>query len=83
MSTMLGDVPSVSQEPENSAGPIEVLDAAEFAKRIKVPVSWVRTHTRARTPKAERIPCRRLGRYVRFLWNSPKLNAWLKEREQQ
>jgi hypothetical protein len=83
MSAILGDVPLLSQEPENSAGSVEVIDAAEFANRIKVPISWVRTHTRTRTPKAERIPCRRFGRYVRFLWNSPKLKAWLEEREQQ
>ena len=46
---------------------VEVIDANELAKRLNVPPSWVRSHTRQRTPKTERIPCRRFGRYVRLL----------------
>lgn len=54
----------------------EVIDATELAKRWRVPVSWVQNRTRARTPKDERIPCVRLGHYVRFEWGSPALTAW-------
>jgi hypothetical protein len=54
-----------------------LIDAAELAKLLRVPESWVRNRTRARTPVAERIPCVRLGRYVRFAWGSPSLQAWL------
>jgi hypothetical protein len=52
----------------------EVLDANELAKRWRVPVSWVREHTRDRA--ADPIPTVRLGRYVRFEWNSPALLKW-------
>ncbi len=52
----------------------EVLDANELAKRWRVPVSWVREHTRDRA--ADPIPTVRLGRYVRFEWQSPALLKW-------
>ena len=35
---------------------IEVLDAKELAARWRVPESWVRSYSRARCPKDERIP---------------------------
>jgi hypothetical protein len=54
-----------------------VIDSAELAARLRVPESWIRNHTRARTPKEDRIPCLRLGRYVRFEWGSPRLAEWL------
>ena len=55
----------------------ELIDAVELAARWRVPESWIRNHTRVRTPKDERIPCVRLGRYVRFEWGSPRLSEWL------
>jgi len=55
----------------------ELIDSAELAARWRVPESWIRNRTRARTPKEERIPCIRLGRYVRFRWGSPELEQWL------
>ena len=58
-------------------GGLELIDAAELAARLRVPPSWVRNRTRARTPKQERIPCVRLGRYVRFEWGSEQLMSWL------
>ena len=57
----------------------EVIDSAELAARWRVPESWIRNRTRARTPKEERIPCIRLGRYVRFEWGSPQLAEWLEK----
>lgn len=58
-------------------GEPEVIDSAELAVRWRVPESWIRNRTRSRTPKEERIPCIRLGRYVRFEWGSPQLAEWL------
>jgi hypothetical protein len=55
----------------------EIIDAAELAKRWRVPVSWVFSATRERTPRTERIPCIRFGRYVRFEWGSEDLESWL------
>jgi len=58
----------------------EIIDAPELATRWKVPESWVRAYTRERTPRAERIPHLKLGRYCRFEWGSPALEAWLAAR---
>ncbi len=57
--------------------PIEIIDAAELATRWKVPESWVRSYTRERTSRDERIPHLQFGRYVRFEFGSPALETWL------
>jgi len=57
----------------------EVLTAGELAERWRVPESWIREQTRSRS--ADPIPHVRLGRYVRFSWNSPELGAWWKRRQ--
>ena len=60
----------------------ELIDSAALAVRWRVPESWIRNHTRNRTPKDDRIPCIRLGRYVRFEWGSPRLQQWLEKQRQ-
>jgi hypothetical protein len=67
---------------ESGKGSFEVIDSAELAARWQVPESWIRNRTRARTPEEERIPCLRLGRYVRFEWGSPRLAEWLEKQRQ-
>lgn len=57
---------SVSRISEN-ASRVELIDAEELAARWRVPKSWIRAHTRQCTRKDQRIPCVRLGRYVRFI----------------
>ena len=74
MSAKLTSVPLLSDKGGNAM--FEVIDAGELAKRWRVPVSWIQNRTRARTPKADRIPCVRLGHYVRFEWGSPDLSEW-------
>jgi hypothetical protein len=59
----------------------ELLDSAGIAARLHVPDSWVRSRTRARTPRSERIPCVRLGRYVRFSWT--EVESWLSARAER
>ena len=61
-------------------GSYELIDSGELAARLRVPVSWIRDHTRERTPKQERLPCVRFGRYVRFEWGSPWLTEWVAKR---
>lgn len=62
----------------------EMVDAPELARRLQVPVSWVRQRaTCLRFTKEQRIPHVRLGRYIRFLWGSPELNAWLAKHFEQ
>ena len=80
MSVETADVPKLSRTG-GIDGP-EVIDSAELAARWRVPESWVRNHTRERTPKDHRIPCIRLGRYVRFEWGSPRLQQWLEKQRQ-
>jgi excisionase family DNA binding protein len=46
---------------QENEDPRQLLTAAELAKRLKVPVSWVYERSRQ-----NRIPTRRVGRYVRF-----------------
>ena len=77
MSAETADVLTLSRSSEN--GP-ELIDSAQLAARWQVPESWIRSHTRNRTAKEDRIPCLRLGRYVRFRWGSPELEAWLAKR---
>jgi hypothetical protein len=56
---------------------MEIIDAPELAKRWHVPESWIRSQVRSRTASAEQIPHVQFGRYCRFEWNSPALEAWL------
>jgi hypothetical protein len=61
------------------SGPsLEVLTAGELAARWRVPETWIREQTRSRC--VDPIPHVRLGRYVRFSWNSPELNEWWNRR---
>lgn len=80
MSTETADVQLMSRKAGN--GEFELIDSVELAARWRVPESWIRSRTRARTPVQERIPCLRLGRYVRFQWGSPRLSEWLARKQQ-
>lgn len=57
----------------------ELLTAEQLAERLNVPPSWVRDQTRSRA-QVDPLPHLRLGRYVRFRWDSPELEAWLRRR---
>ena len=46
-----------------------LIDADEVARRLCLPVSWIREEARAR-----RIPARKCGKYWRFLWS--EVRAW-------
>jgi predicted DNA-binding transcriptional regulator AlpA len=54
---------------------IKLMDARELAAKLGVKLSWVKEHTRDRCPEADRIPCIRLGRYVRFI--EAVIDAWI------
>jgi hypothetical protein len=64
----------------SSLAHFELLTPVELAEKLKVPVSWVRDRTRSRDLQGDVIPHLRLGRYIRFQWGSPELEAWLKRR---
>ena len=58
---------------------IELMTVAEVAALLKVSKSWVYEHTRARgTPRADRLPHIKLGKYVRF--ERRQVSAFLERR---
>lgn len=67
-------VQSMPQKPTS-----ELIDSDELARRLNLPVSWIRSHTRRRT--LDEIPTVRFGRYCRFDWTSPKLQHWIRAHE--
>ncbi len=73
---MRGEQPGSKTPPH-----FELLTPVEFAERLKVPVTWVRERARSRELDGEDvIPHLRLGRYIRYRWGSPELEAWLQRR---
>lgn len=60
---------------------VEIITPQQLAERLQVPASWIYNHTRPCTAEGERIPCLRVGKYVRFRWGSPELMAWLRSLE--
>lgn len=56
----------------------EFIDSKELALRWNLPESWIREQVRARS--ADPIPHMRFGKYVRFRWGSPELEAWAERR---
>ena len=63
---------------EQSESP--VIDSPELAQRWNVPESWIRDSVRSRS--SDPIPCIRMGRYVRFEWDSAELEAWFDRRRE-
>jgi hypothetical protein len=58
---------------------LDLIDSEELARRLNLPVSWVRDRVRRRHNPATRIPHKRFGKYVRFQWGSPELTAWIEK----
>jgi len=55
----------------------EMIDGPTLAQRWQMKSTWVRKQTAS---PDDPLPHVKLGRYVRFLWNSPELNGWLERR---
>jgi hypothetical protein len=73
MAAQRADVPPVS-----GTG-VKIVDAKELAAFWRVPESWVRSHSRERTPKENRIPSISFGRYRRYELGSARLEAWFQK----
>jgi hypothetical protein len=56
----------------------EFIDSGELARRLTVPITWIRDQVRARSE--DPLPHVHLGKYVRFLWGSPELELWIRRR---
>ncbi len=63
---------------DTAKGKYEIIDARELARRWSLPESWIREYTRTRS--ADPIPHLKFGKYVRFRWGSPELDAWAERR---
>ena len=72
-------VENTTPDRRPGGGFYEIVTAEELASRWRVPPSWIREQTRRRC--IDPLPCLRFGRYVRFQWISPELDAWLKRRQ--
>lgn len=69
--------PRAAEETARIGG-YEFIDSGELARRWDVPVSWIRDQVRKRAE--DPLPHVNLGKYVRFLWGSPELQAWVERR---
>ena len=60
-----------------------LLTPEQLAKKLAVPVTWIREKTRRRARKrdADPLPITPLGKYVRFRWE--EVDAWLKRLSEQ
>lgn len=72
-----GERTRAAEETARSVG-YEFIDCGELARRWDVPVSWIRDQVRRRAE--DPLPHVSLGKYVRFLWGSPELQAWVERR---
>jgi hypothetical protein len=56
----------------------EYIDSKELASRWALPESWIREQVRSR--QTDPLLHVRFGKYVRFRWGSPELEAWAERR---
>jgi hypothetical protein len=54
------------------------IDSRTLAARWGLPETWIRDQVRRRS--ADPLPHIRFGKYVRFRWGSPELEAWAERR---
>ena len=62
------DLHAVAPPEQNDEADLhELLTVEDVAALLKVSKSWVYEHTRSRgTQRSERLPCIKVGKYVRF-----------------
>jgi hypothetical protein len=78
MTIFSSNAPMDSRSDSNDLHKTEIIDSQEFAARLCLPETWVREQVRKRT--SDLIPHIRFGKYVRFRWGSPELEAWIARR---
>ena len=57
---------------------IRLIDSKQLAAKLNLPESWVRDQVRRRP--TDPLPHYKMGKYVRFQWDSPELQDWLARR---
>jgi hypothetical protein len=71
-------IEAVSARAQYAAQAYEFIDSKELARRWCLPESWIRDQVRKRA--SDPLPHVRFGKYVRFRWGSPELEAWAERR---
>ena len=66
------------KESQTKLRAFEYVDCKQLASRWNLPESWVRDQVRRRSE--DPLPHVRFGKYVRFRWGSPELEAWAERR---
>jgi hypothetical protein len=74
---VIDTIMAMAEEGKRLLTSFEMIDGPTLAERWKLKPGWVRKQTGA---LADPLPHVKLGRYVRFLWDSPELNRWLLSR---
>ena len=74
---VIGSILAMAEEGKRLLTSFEMIDGPTLAERWKVRPGWIRKQTGA---PADPLPHVKLGRYVRFFWDSPELNRWLSTR---
>ena len=64
--------------PKSLAESFTYIDCKVLAARWGLPETWIRDQVRRRS--ADPLPHIRFGKYVRFRWGSPELEAWAERR---
>lgn len=67
---------SFDRGPERHSLGYQNLTARQLGARLHVPATWILQNAHVASC-ADPVPHLALGKYKRFRWNSPELNAWL------
>ena len=68
----------VSSAPATLLPSYEFINSKTLSERWSLPESWIREQVRSRS--VDPLPHVRFGKYVRFRWGSPELEAWAERR---
>ncbi len=72
------DTRAITTAAAASSPRYEFIDSTELARRWCLPVSWIREQVRTRS--ADPLPHIKFGKYTRFRWGAPELDAWAERR---
>jgi hypothetical protein len=70
--------PVTSATGQRHSPDIRLIDSKQLAAKLNLPESWVRDQVRRRP--TDPLPHYKMGKYVRFRWDSPELQDWLARR---
>ena len=69
---------AITKNCSSLAEHFEFINSERLAQRWCLPESWIREQVRSRS--TDPLPHVKFGKYVRFRWGSPELEAWAERR---